>query len=202
MKKTFRSILAGALALLTVSCYDDSALRKELSDLASRVADLENSLNKEVSTLNSKMDGLQAAYMLADKNLSDQLTGVSASLMSSINTLITRIDGIDGRIDGVLEALNNAIKAEPILQNHFYFVLYGEDRTNLEETAIGMMNDLGTGQYTIASNILKENDLVSFLKSNYQTIFAEQEIQNLAPSHYNSCSFLVKDWISPTISNF
>ena len=108
MKKTFRSILAGALALLAVSCYDDSALRKELSDLASRVSDLENSLNKEVSTLNSKMDGLQAAYMLADKNLSDQLTEVSASLMSSINTLITRIDGIDGRIDGVLEALNNA----------------------------------------------------------------------------------------------
>ena len=108
MKKTFRSILAGALALLTVSCYDDSALRKELSDLASRVADLENSLNKEVSTLNSKMDGLQAAYMLADKNLSDQLTEVSASLMSSINTLITRIDGIDGRIDGVLVALQEA----------------------------------------------------------------------------------------------
>ncbi|MBQ8615814.1 MAG: ATP-binding protein [Clostridia bacterium] len=89
-----------------------------------------------------------------------------------------------------VDALNNAIKAEPILQNHFYLVLYGEDRTNLEETAIGMMNDLGTGQYTITSNILKENDLVSFLKSNYQTIYSEQEIENLAPSQYNN-------WIMP-----
>ena len=89
-----------------------------------------------------------------------------------------------------VDALNNAIKAEPILQNHFYLVLYGEDRTNLEETAIGMMNDLGTGQYTISSHILKEKDLISFLKSNYQTIFSEQEIENLAPSQYNN-------WIMP-----
>ncbi|MBQ9795781.1 MAG: ATP-binding protein [Clostridia bacterium] len=89
-----------------------------------------------------------------------------------------------------VDALNNAIKAEPILQNHFYLVIYGEDRTNLEETAIGIMNDLGTGQYTIASNILKENDLISFLKSNYQSIYSEQEIQNLAPSQYSN-------WIMP-----
>ena len=89
-----------------------------------------------------------------------------------------------------VDALNNAIKAEPILQNHFYLVLYGEDRTNLVETAIGMMNDLGTGQYTISSHILKEKDLISFLKSNYQTIFSEQEIENLAPSQYNN-------WIMP-----
>lgn len=89
-----------------------------------------------------------------------------------------------------VDALNNAIKAEPILQNHFYLVLYGEDRTNLEETAIGIMNDLGTGQYTISSKILTENDLVSFLKSNYQDIYAEQDIENLAPSQYNN-------WIMP-----
>ncbi|MBR4998859.1 MAG: hypothetical protein IKY10_03165, partial [Clostridia bacterium] len=67
-----------------------------------------------------------------------------------------------------VDSLNNAIKAEPILQNHFYLVLYGEDRTNLEETVIGISNDLATGQYTISSKILTENDLVSFLKSNYQ----------------------------------
>lgn len=89
-----------------------------------------------------------------------------------------------------VEALNNAIKAEPILQNHFYLVIYGEDRTNLEETAIGIMNDLGTGQYTISSHILKENDLISFLKSNYQTIYSEQEIENIAPSQY-------ANWIMP-----
>ena len=94
-----------------------------------------------------------------------------------------------------VDVLNNAIKSEPILQNHFYFVLFGEDRSSLEETAIGIMNDLGTGQYTISSSILKENDLISFLKSNYQTIYSEQDIENLAPSQYNN-------WIMPNKVEF
>lgn len=94
-----------------------------------------------------------------------------------------------------VEVLNNAIKAEPILQNHFYFVLFGEDRTSLEETTIGIMNDLGTGQYTISSNILKEKELISFLKSNYQEIYSEADIDNLAPSQYN-------DWIMPNKVEF
>ena len=94
-----------------------------------------------------------------------------------------------------VEVLNNAIKAEPILQNHFYFVLFGEDRTSLEETTIGIMNDLGTGQYTISSHILYEKDLISFLKSNYQAVYAEQDIENLAPSQYNN-------WIMPNKVEF
>lgn len=89
-----------------------------------------------------------------------------------------------------VETLNNAIKAEPILQNHFYFVLFGSDRNNLKETIYAIMNDLGTGQYTIGSKILKDSDLISFLKSNYQEIYSEQDIRNLAPSQYNS-------WIMP-----
>jgi len=94
-----------------------------------------------------------------------------------------------------VEVLNNAINAEPILQNHFYFVIFGEDRANLEETTIGIMNDLGTGQYTISSHILKEKDLISFLKSNYQDVYAEQDIDNLAPSQYNG-------WIMPNKVEF
>ncbi len=94
-----------------------------------------------------------------------------------------------------VDALNNAIKAEPILQNHFYFVLFGEDRQSLEETTIGIMNDMGTGQYTIASSILRENDLISFLKSNYQAVYAESEIENLAPSQYSN-------WIMPNKVEF
>ena len=94
-----------------------------------------------------------------------------------------------------VDALNNAIKAEPILQNHFYFVLFGEDRQSLEETAIGIMNDMGTGQYTISSSLLRENDLISFLKSNYQAVYAESEIENLAPSQYSN-------WIMPNKVEF
>lgn len=86
--------------------------------------------------------------------------------------------------------LNDAINAEPILQNHFYLVLYGQDTTNLEETAIGIVSDLGTGQYTIPAKILTETELLCFLKSNYQTIFAESEAANYPPSQY-------ANWIMP-----
>ena len=86
--------------------------------------------------------------------------------------------------------LTDAINAEPILQNHFYLVLYGEDKTNLEETAVGIVNDLAVGQYSISSKILIEDELVSFLKSNYQSVYMEQEIKNIAPSQYNN-------WIMP-----
>lgn len=91
--------------------------------------------------------------------------------------------------------LNNAIKAEPILQNHFYLVLYGADKVNLEETALGIVNDLGQGQYAISSDILIENDLISFLKSNYKDIYAESEIDGLAPS-------MVNEWVMPKTVDF
>ncbi len=91
--------------------------------------------------------------------------------------------------------LNNAIKAEPILQAHYYLVLYGSDRTNLEETAVGIVNDMAVGQYTINSKILMEKELISFLKSNYQEVFAEREIDGIAPSQ-------LTHWIMPNQIEF
>lgn len=109
----------------------------------------------------------------------------------SESEMLTRSDIFRERVD----ILNNAIRAEPILQSHFYLVLYGSDRTNLEETAMGIVSDLGVGQYTINANILMENDLISFLKSNYKEIYAESEIDNLAPSQING-------WIMPNRVEF
>ena len=108
MKKTFRSILAGALALLAVSCYDDSALRNALASLESRVAELETKLNTEVGTLNSKFDGLEVAYKLADQNLSNELAALKTSVTASLNTLTQRLDALDGALDGyvTLDAYN------------------------------------------------------------------------------------------------
>lgn len=91
--------------------------------------------------------------------------------------------------------LNNAIKAEPILQSHFYLVLYGSDRIALEDTAYGIVKDLGAGQSSIGADVLVEDDLISFLKSNYQTIYSEKEIEMLAPSQVNS-------WVMPNEVNF
>ena len=94
-----------------------------------------------------------------------------------------------------VDRLNNAIRAEPIMQDHFYLVLYGQDKNNLEETAIGVINDMGTGQYTISAEILTENELISFLKSNYMSKYSEAEIETLAPSQ-------VKNWVMPNTINF
>ena len=89
-----------------------------------------------------------------------------------------------------VEMLNNAIKAEPILRSHFYLVVYGADKTNLEDTCNGIVSDLATGQYGIMSRVLQEDNLISFLKSNYKSIYLESEISGLPPSQYNN-------WIMP-----
>ncbi len=94
-----------------------------------------------------------------------------------------------------VDRLNIATKAEPVLQNHFYLVIFGADRTNLEDTAYGIINDLSTGQYTIKSELLIEKGLIAFLKSNYETKFIEKDIENLAPS-------MVADWVMPTTVEF
>ena len=100
MKKTFRSILAGALALLAVSCYDDSAIRNALASLESRVAELETKLNVEVGTLNSKFDGLEVAYKLADQNLT-----------ASIQSLTSALDALDGTVDGLISSKTDILAA-------------------------------------------------------------------------------------------
>ena len=66
MKKTFRTILAGAVALLSVSCYDDLALREDIANLGDdlkgleeRITALENTLNAEVGGINDLASRLE-----------------------------------------------------------------------------------------------------------------------------------------------
>ena len=92
-------------------------------------------------------------------------------------------------------ALQNAIKAEPILQDHFYLLITGTDRSNLEEVANGIVGDLATGQNPIVSNVLTGGEIVSFLKSNYTEIYDEREIENMPPSQY-------MDWVYPSKIEF
>ena len=69
-------------------------------------------------------------------------------------------------------------------------MLFDADRKNLEDTLISIRNDLGGGQYAISSEILLEHDLISFLKSNYASKYAEKEIEMLSPSQINN-------WVMP-----
>lgn len=104
MKKTFRSILAGALALLTVSCYDDTALREQINGLDERVTAIENLLNAEVNGLND------LASRLADAE--DALAAANVSLTAaqgSISEILAALDAFDGQVDGLVSQFEKAI---------------------------------------------------------------------------------------------
>jgi hypothetical protein len=100
MKKTFRSILAGALALLAVSCYDDSALRTEVGKLGDRVTAIEESLSSEIGRINSLFEKVQT---LEDKvgavkvETTDGVTKLTLTngdeIVLSKNGAITIVDG-------------------------------------------------------------------------------------------------------------
>ena len=100
MKKTLRSILAGALALLAVSCYDDSALRTEIGKLGDRVTAIEESLSSEIERINSLFEKVQT---LEDKvgavkvETTDGVTKLTLTngdeIVLSKNGAITIVDG-------------------------------------------------------------------------------------------------------------
>jgi hypothetical protein len=98
MKKTFRSILAGALALLTVSCYDDSAIREDIVKLDERVTAIENTLNAEVNGINDLAERLAAAE-----------TALAAT-NANVASIVTKLDAFDGEVDGLVKNFEAAIK--------------------------------------------------------------------------------------------
>lgn len=100
MKKTLRTILAGAVALLAVSCYDDSDLRGQIGKLDERLTALENTLNAEVGGINDLANRLE--------NLTTILAGSSEDA-PNLTELIASLDAADGEADGVIEGLADAI---------------------------------------------------------------------------------------------
>lgn len=105
MKKTFRTILAGAVALLSVSCYDDLALREDIANLGDdlkgleeRITALENTLNAEVGGINDLASRLE--------NVNTLLAGKADA--ADLNSIIARLDAIDGT-DGLIKDFEAAI---------------------------------------------------------------------------------------------
>lgn len=87
MKKTFRSILAGALALLAVSCYDDTDLQKKYGDLNDRVSAIENTLNAEVGGINdllARIETLEGQIAAINVETKDGVTTLTLSNGSSV----------------------------------------------------------------------------------------------------------------------
>jgi hypothetical protein len=118
MKKTFRTLLAGALALCAVACYDDSALRTdiagvkgELNDLKTKFETFQNKLNGEVAALSQSYTALNAAFEEFENLSAEQVTTLNASL-DAIRGLITNGDnGLQTQITDLLNAMN-AYKTE------------------------------------------------------------------------------------------
>lgn len=96
MKKTLRTILAGAVALLAVSCYDDSEVMKGLKDLDERLTAVETTLNAEVG-------GIQ--------DIVSRLSAVEGALNAEQTGILARLDAIDDAADGKIKDLEAAIDA-------------------------------------------------------------------------------------------
>ena len=155
MKKTLRSILAGALALLAVSCYDDSALKSAIASLESRVTELENKLNTDVSTINSKIDGLEAAYKLADTGLS-----------TSIANLTSALDALDGSVDGLISDKTNLLAAIEELKT--------ADKNLADKDTELLASLVGVGVSNVAKNAAG-NVVITFVDGNTLEIPAKPE---------------------------
>lgn len=87
MKKTFRTILAGAVALLAVSCYDDSELRGEISGVKERLDAIEATLEAEVggiSDLISRIESLEGKIAAIKVETKDGVTTLTLSNESSV----------------------------------------------------------------------------------------------------------------------
>lgn len=107
MKKTFRSILAGAVALLAVSCYDDLALREDLANLGDdllqldeRVKALEATLNAEVGGINDLVSKIEALEGKIAAVKVETVDGVTTLTLSNDNKIVLSKNGVVSIVDG------------------------------------------------------------------------------------------------------
>ena len=102
MKKTFRTILAGAVALLAVSCYDDSDLRGQLGDLDERLDKVEATLNAEtggIADLLGRIETLEGK-IAAIKVETDAETGLTTLTLSDGSSVALSKNGVLTIVDG------------------------------------------------------------------------------------------------------
>ena len=145
MKKTFRSILAGAIALLAVSCYDDSGIRKDIADLDDRVASIEETLNSEVggiADLMARLETLEGKVAAIKVETKDGITTLTLSNGSSVvlskDGVLTTKDGNWATIaaDGTISVLPYKVSHELdfIVEDGYLKVSY--DGNTYESTGV------------------------------------------------------------------
>ena len=101
MKKAFRFILAGVVALLAVSCYDDSALQEEIGKLDDRLTKVENTLNEEVADLAALVSQFEALEgKLAAIKVETDEDGVTTLTLSNGTSVALSKNGVLTMVDG------------------------------------------------------------------------------------------------------
>ena len=116
MKKTFRSILAGALALLAVSCYDDTDLQDKYGDLNDRVSAIENTLNAEVGGINDLLARVEALEgKIAAIKVETSEAGVTTLTLSDNSKVVLSQKGVVTVKAGVWYTVDPKTGAETVV---------------------------------------------------------------------------------------
>ena len=114
MKKTFRSILAGALALLAVSCYDDSALRSDIASVKGDLSDLKAQFEEFKNQINGQVTALQTSYTTLNASFTEY-KGLNDTQVATLNSAL---DVLKGKVEG-----ENGIQAQMVLLNPTFWAV-------------------------------------------------------------------------------
>lgn len=119
MKKTFRTLLAGALALCAVACYDDSALQEDLAGVKEDLSALQAEFETFKKNLNDEVAALKTSYQTLNGSFTEY-KGLNDNQVTALNTALNTLkgqlgadenSGIRGQIAEVISQLN-AYKTE------------------------------------------------------------------------------------------
>ena len=78
--------------------------------------------------------------------------------------------------------------ADRIFKDHFFIVIYDNDRESLTITAEGMISTLMRGVVPMVANRLRDQELTVFLRSNYGKDFSEDELAIIPMREYTKWS--------------
>ncbi|MCR5553175.1 MAG: DUF87 domain-containing protein, partial [bacterium] len=102
---------------------------------------------------------------------------------------IPRIEIIDARVNALIAS--NVDSANNIIKNHYYLVLFSNNRKSLKSTMNMIINTIeGETSGVLACNLLNQKEVAVFLKNTYTSEFDEREVEKLDPKEY-------LDWIMP-----
>lgn len=95
--------------------------------------------------------------------------------------------------------INRLNRDEKILKNHYYLVIYDTDRELLESTVNGIVANLMSSQTPIFTDIVTGDKLLVFLRSTFNEMFDERELDILTPDQ--KIKWAVPDSIKFKINN-